>query len=77
MSYVVCLLSTVFRSIVGEQVGIAVGRQRKPAYAQILHRIGNLDASFAKKSFDAVVDVALDLRMAARLARPHKQTQVE
>src|SRR5882672_5514146 len=63
-------------AIVGKQT-LGIGRQLYPAQEKFLGGIRNLDAALAKEFLDAIVDVAFDLWMAAGLASPNEQAEIE
>src|SRR5215212_7308257 len=66
---------SIGRIVVGQQAGFEFARYA--LQQKFLRGIRNSDRTLAKESRDAVVDVAANLHMTARLVRPNKQTEIE
>src|SRR5690242_7699653 len=56
--------------LVSEETGFDISRHVDSLQQKLLRRIRNPDRTFAEESRDAIVDVAADLHVTARLVRP-------
>src|ERR1041384_430794 len=61
----------------GHVVGVQRHVERTAAHDEFMLRVGDFNAGLFEESPDAIVDVALDLRVAARAFRIDEQAEVE